>query len=50
MRTRDRLNVAFAAGSFVLAGFVGVMASSWTVFFIVLGITLVANVLHREIR
>jgi hypothetical protein len=51
MGTRQRLNLAFASGSLVLAALVGVLTSSWAVFFIVLGLALAANVpLQREIR
>lgn len=50
MRTRDRLNAAFAGGSLVFAALIGVLAGSWAAFFSVLGLALLANVLQREIR
>jgi len=48
--TRERLNVGFVKGSLLLATLIGLMADSWTVFFIALVIALGCNVYAREIR
>jgi hypothetical protein len=50
VRTRDRLNIAFAIGSLTLAVLLGVLTQSSGVFWVSLIVLLALNVAFREIR
>ena len=50
MSARKKLNSAYVAGSLVLAGAVGLMTQSWTVFLVLLILLLIANLYEGNIR
>ena len=50
MGAREKLNVAYLNGSLVLAAVVGVLAQSWSAFFITLTVLLGFNLYQHEIR
>jgi hypothetical protein len=50
MGARERLNAAYAGAAAVFAGFVGAGFKSWTVFAVVLAVTLVLCLLGGHIR
>jgi hypothetical protein len=50
MSARRKLNGAFALGSFLVAGLLGLVTGSLTVFAVSLGALLLTNVLAGDIR
>jgi hypothetical protein len=50
MGARQKLNASYANGAFLLAGAVGVLTGSWSVFGIALAGLLLTNVLAGNIR
>lgn len=50
MGARQKLNRAFINGSLLIAGVIGVIAQSWTVFLIVLGLSVALGVMAGDIR
>jgi hypothetical protein len=50
MSARHKLNEAYGAGALVIAGIIGLMAQSWTVFIIAAVIALGLGVIGGSIR
>ncbi len=50
MGARSKLNVAYAQGCLIVAAIVGLLAQSWTVFAVVLAVTLLGCVIAGDIR
>ena len=50
MNARKKLNQAFVYGALILAAVIGAAAQSWIVFFIILGISVLANLHSGNIR
>lgn len=50
MSARNKLNGAFALGSFLMAGLLGLVTGSLTVFVVSLGALVLANLIAGDIR
>lgn len=50
MGARTRLNQAYFNGSVLIAALVGVLAESWPLFFLALGVLVASNLYLGEIR
>lgn len=50
MNSRNKLNIAYFNGSVALAGLVGLLVDSWSIFAVALVVLVIGNVFTGDIR